>query len=94
MAAGLLCPRDASPAATVSARRIYLKLPMIFSYVEIGAHTWETHSAPKGISVDPHVESDTESGQLYLLNSAWIFTSFSFLLPVSEFRPQTLSLWH
>lgn len=64
MAARLLCPSDASLVATVSACRIYLKLPMIFSCVEIGAHIWETHSARKGVSLYPHVESDTESGQL------------------------------
>ena len=34
---------------------------MVLSYLEIGAYPGETH---KGISLDPHIESDTESGQL------------------------------
>ena len=48
----------------------------------------------KGISLDPHIESDTESGQLHLLNISWHSTFFPFLIPVYGFRPQTLCLWH
>lgn len=88
---GLLCLRDTALADTVSARRIYLRMPMVLSYLEIRAYPGETR---KGISLDPHIESDTESGQLHLLNISWHSTFFPFLIPVSEFRPQTLCLWH
>lgn len=48
---------------------------------------------PMGISLDPHVESDPESGRWYLLNSPRVFTSFPVLTPASAgFRPQTSSL--
>lgn len=57
---GPLCPRDTALADTVSARRTYLRMPMVLSYLGIGAYPGETH---KGISLDPHIESDTESGQ-------------------------------
>lgn len=35
---GLLCLRDTALADTVSARRMYLRMPMVLSYLEIGAY--------------------------------------------------------
>lgn len=90
--ATLLCPRT-SLADTASASRIYRGLPTPFSHLEIRASIWETHGAPRVVSLDLHVESDMEPDQLHLLNISWISASFPFLTPGSKFSHRTLSLW-
>lgn len=52
-----------------SASSVYLSLPMPVSYLEIRANMGDT------VSLDAHVDLDTESGQGGLFSRSWTFAS-------------------